>query len=69
MHEVTAHPAAPGLVRLLPHLDAVYGPVLTPGTPPSSRQDRAEFDAAAKERGRTRCESPSTATAPRTTGC
>lgn len=34
MHEVTAHPAAPDVIRLFaPHLGQAYDPILTPGTP------------------------------------
>jgi hypothetical protein len=52
MHEVTAHPAAPDMIRLFaPHLGQGYDPILTPGTPLASREDWAEIIAAAKECG------------------
>jgi hypothetical protein len=52
MHEVTAHPAAPNIIRLFgPHLGGPYDPILTPGTPLASRDDWAEVVAAAKECG------------------
>jgi hypothetical protein len=52
MHEVTAHPAAPDMIRLFaPHLGEAYDPILTPGTPLASRQDWAAIVAAAKECG------------------
>jgi hypothetical protein len=38
MHEVTAHPAAPDMIRLFaPHLGEAYDPILTPGTPLATR--------------------------------
>jgi len=52
MHEVTAHPDAPDMIRLFaPHLGEAYDPILTPGTPLASRQDWAEIVAAAKQCG------------------
>ena len=52
MHEVTAHPAAPDMIRLFaPHLGQGYDPILTPGTPLASREDWAEIIAAARECG------------------
>jgi hypothetical protein len=52
MHEVTAHPAAPDMIRLFaPHLGGGYDPVLTPGAPLASREDWAQIFAAAKECG------------------
>ena len=52
MHEVTAHPDAPDMIRLFaPHLGEAYDPILTPGTPLASRQDWAEIVTAAKQCG------------------
>jgi hypothetical protein len=52
MHEVTAHPAAPDMIRLFaPHLGQAYDPILTPGPPLASRENWAEIVAAAKEYG------------------
>jgi hypothetical protein len=52
MHEVTAHPDAPDVIRLFaPHLGEPYDPMLTPGTPLASRDDWEEIVAAAKECG------------------
>jgi hypothetical protein len=52
MHEVTAHPAAPDMIRLFaPHLGQGYDPILTPGTPLASRPDWEEIVAAAKQCG------------------
>jgi hypothetical protein len=52
MHEVTAHPQAPDLIRLFtPHLGGKYDPILTPGTPLASRHDWEDVIAAAKECG------------------
>src|SRR5215469_6407050 len=52
MHEVTAHPDAPDMIRLFaPHLGEAYDPILTPGTPLASRQDWAEIVSAAKQCG------------------
>jgi hypothetical protein len=52
MHEVTAHPDAPDVIRLFaPHLGQPYDPILTPGTPLASRDDWEEIVAAAKECG------------------
>jgi hypothetical protein len=52
MHEVTAHPQAPDLIRLFtPHLGGRYDPILTPGAPLASRPDWAEVVSAAKECG------------------
>ena len=52
MHEVTAHPAAPAMIRLFaPHLGQDYDPILTPGTPLASREDWAEIIAAARQCG------------------
>lgn len=50
MHEVTAHPAAPDVIRLFaPHLGEPYNPLLTPGTPLAAREDWEDVIAAAKE--------------------
>jgi hypothetical protein len=44
MHEVTAHPSAPDMIRLFaPHLGQAYDPILTPGTPLASRPDWAAW--------------------------
>jgi hypothetical protein len=52
MHEVTAHPQAPDIIRLFaPHLGGDYDPILTPGSPLASREDWREVMAAAKECG------------------
>jgi hypothetical protein len=52
MHEVTAHPDAPEMIRLFaPHLGQGYDPILTPGTPLASRPDWEQIIAAAKECG------------------
>jgi hypothetical protein len=52
MHEVTAHPAAPDMIRLFaPHLGQGYDPILTPGTPLASRPDWQEIIAAARQCG------------------
>ncbi len=52
MHEVTAHPDAPDVIRLFaPHLGEPYDPMLTPGTPLASRDDWQEIVDAAKECG------------------
>lgn len=52
MHEVTAHPAAPHMIRLFaPHLGQGYDPILTPGTPLASRPDWQEIIAAARQCG------------------
>jgi len=52
MHEVTAHPAAPDMIRLFaPHLGEAYDPILTPGTPLATRPDWAEVMTAAKQCG------------------
>ena len=52
MHEVTAHPAAPDMIRLFaPHLGQGYDPILTPGTPLASRPDWQEIVAAARQCG------------------
>jgi hypothetical protein len=55
MHEVTAHPAAPDIIRLFaPHLGEHgpgYDPILTPGTPLASRPDWKDVVDAAKECG------------------
>jgi hypothetical protein len=53
MHEVTAHPDAPAMIRLFAsHLGGGgYDPVLTPGTPLASRQDWAQILAAARQCG------------------
>jgi hypothetical protein len=52
MHEVTAHPDAPDMIRLFaPHLGEDYDPILTPGTPLAARQDWAQILAAAKQCG------------------
>ena len=52
MHEVTAHPAAPDMIRLFaPHLGEAYDPMLTPGTPLATRADWEEVIAAARECG------------------
>jgi hypothetical protein len=52
MHEVTAHPAAPEMIRLFaPHLGEAYDPILTPGTPLATRPEWAEVMTAAKECG------------------
>jgi hypothetical protein len=49
---VTAHPAAPDMIRLFaPHLGQGYDPILTPGTPLASREDWAEIITAARECG------------------
>jgi hypothetical protein len=54
MHEVTAHPEAPDVIRLFtPHLGQPYDPILTPGTPLASREDWEEIIVAAKECGAT----------------
>lgn len=54
MHEVTAHPEAPGVIRLFArHLGEPYDPILTPGTPLASRDDWEEIMLAAKECGAT----------------
>jgi hypothetical protein len=51
MHEVTAHPDTPNMIRLfVPHLGPDYDPILTPGTLPA-REDWVEIVAAAKESG------------------
>jgi hypothetical protein len=52
MHEVTAHPEAPDVIRLFAqHLGEPYDPILTPGTPLASRDDWEEIILAAKECG------------------
>jgi hypothetical protein len=52
MHEVTAHPDAPDVIRLFaPHLGGPYDPILTPGTPLASRDEWEDIVAAAKECG------------------
>jgi hypothetical protein len=52
MHEVTAHPDAPDMIRLFaPHLGEAYDPILTPGPPLAFREDWQEIVAAAKEFG------------------
>jgi hypothetical protein len=52
MHEVTAHPNAPDMIRLFaPHLGEDYDPILTPGPPLASREDWAEIIAAARQCG------------------
>jgi hypothetical protein len=52
MHEVTAHPEAPDVIRVFaPHLGQPYDPILTPGTPLAVRDDWKEIIAAAKECG------------------
>jgi MoaA/NifB/PqqE/SkfB family radical SAM enzyme len=52
MHEVTAHPDAPALLRLFtPHLGGAYDPILTPGTPLATRPDWEDVLDAAKECG------------------
>ena len=52
MHEVTAHPDAPQMIRLFaPHLGQGYDPILTPGTPLASRPDWEQVIAAARECG------------------
>lgn len=52
MHEVTAHPDAPEMIRLFaPHLGEGYDPILTPGPPLASRGDWAEIIAAARQCG------------------
>jgi hypothetical protein len=52
MHEVTAHPDAPEMIRLFaPHLGQGYDPILTPGTPLASRPDWEEIIAAARQCG------------------
>ncbi len=52
MHEVTAHPDAPDIIRLFaPHLGEDYDPILTPGTPLASREKWAQIFAAAKQCG------------------
>jgi hypothetical protein len=52
MHEVTAHPAAPDMIRLFaPHLGQGYDPILTPGTPLASRPDWEQIIAAARQCG------------------
>jgi hypothetical protein len=49
MHEVTAHPAAPDMIRLFaPHLGEAYDPILTPGTPLATRPDWAQVMTAAQ---------------------
>ena len=48
MHEVTAHPDAPDIIRLFaPHLGEDYDPILTPGTQLASREKWAQIFAAA----------------------
>jgi hypothetical protein len=69
MHEVTAHPAAPDMIRLFaPHLGEDYDGILTPGTPLASRETGRRSSPRRNSAGRTRCGSPSTATAPSMTG-
>jgi hypothetical protein len=52
MHEVTAHPDAPDIIRLFaPHLGEDYDPILTPGTPLASREKWAQIFVAAKQCG------------------
>ena len=52
VHEVTAHPAAPDVIRLLARqLVEACDPILTPGTPLASREDWAQVVAAAKQCG------------------
>jgi hypothetical protein len=52
MHEVTAHPRAPEMIRLFtPHLGGRYDPILTPGAPLASRPDWEEVLAAAIDCG------------------
>jgi hypothetical protein len=52
MHEVTAHLAAPDMIRLFaPHLGQGYDPILTPGTPLASRPDWEQIIAAARQCG------------------
>jgi MoaA/NifB/PqqE/SkfB family radical SAM enzyme len=50
MHEVTAHPSAPNVIRLFtPHIGGRYDPILTPGTPLASREDWDDVLGAAVE--------------------
>jgi hypothetical protein len=52
MHEVTAHPEAPQMIRLFAsHLGQGYDPILTPGTPLASRPDWDQVITAAKQCG------------------
>jgi hypothetical protein len=52
MHEVTAHPDAPAVLRLFtPHIGGAYDPILTPGTPLATRPDWEDVFDAAKECG------------------
>jgi hypothetical protein len=52
MHEVTAHPEAPAVIRLFfSDPEMPYDPILTPGTPLASRQDWDDVIRAARECG------------------